>query len=183
LTLGQDSTAIESVLGKPTEIRHEDDVNVDLWDYKLANYTLEFTPDRKLYSIQVVEDHPRKHSGFVGSSEVRKFALAVQAADVDTLAQMSSGSLICMNASELGFTRAARTDLADPKGKLLGCLKKAAETIDSMGPKMPGADDQLRITEKVGALCVTKFAESSPLKEVVFIWEINAWRVYEVTFR
>jgi len=183
LTLGQDASAIEPVLGKPTEIRHEDDANVDLWDYKLANYSLEFTPDHKLYSIQVVEDQPRKPSGFVGSAEVRKFALAVQAADVSTLLQMSSGSLICTNGSELGFAGAARTDLADPNGKLLGCMKKAAETIISLGPKMLTADDQLRVTEKVGALCVTKFAAPSALKEVVFTWEIDAWRVYEVTFR
>ncbi len=183
LTLGQDATAIESILGKPTEIRHEDDVNIDLWDYKSANYSLEFTPDHKLYSIQVVEGQLEKPSRFVGSAEVRSYGLAIQAADVDTMIQMSSGSLLCTNGSELSFTRAARTDLADRGGKLMACLKKAAETIVSLGSGMQGADDQFRITQTGRAFCVTKFAAASPVKEVVFAWEVGAWRVYEVTFR
>ncbi len=184
LTLGQDAPAIESILGKPLEIRHEADENIDLWDYTLANYSLEFTPDHKLYSIQVVEEQPRQPPGFVGSPDVRKYALAIQAADVDTLMQMSSGSLVCKHSSEFSFSRAARSDLADRTSKLMGCLTRAAEAIVSLGPKMSGADDQLRLAlGPGGAFCVTKLPGTSPLKEVVFAWEVDAWRVYEVTFR
>lgn len=184
LTLGEDASAIESVLGKPTEIRHEADLDVEFWDYKPGNYSLEFNTHHKLYSIQVVNGQPRKPSAFAGSSEVRRYALAIQAADVDTMMQMSSGSLQCTHASALSFERAARTELTDPKGKLMGCLKRAAETILSLGPDMSGADDQLRLTPETGkTFCVTKFAGASPLREVVFAWEVDAWRVYEVTFR
>ncbi len=183
LTLGEDASAIKSILGEPTKIRHEDDINVDLWDYGASNYSLEFMPDHKLYSIQVNEDRPRKAGSFVGSPEVRKYALAIQAGDIDTVVRMSSGDLICTNTSEFGFTGAARTDLADSGGALAGCLKKAAVAIVSLGEGMKGADDQLRIAERGGPFCVTKFAADFPLKEVVFTWEVNDWRVYEVTLR
>jgi len=183
LTLGEDASAIRSILGEPPKIRHEDDVNVDLWDYPSDNYSLELTPEHKLYSIQINEDRPAKQGSFAGSQTARMYALAIQTADVDTVVRMSSGSLICTNRSEMSFTRAARTDLADSHGELAGCLKKAAAAIVSLGANMTGADDQFRIAERGGPFCVTKFPASSPLKEVVYTWEVNDWRVYEVTFR
>ena len=65
----------------------------------------------------------------------------------------------------------------------MGCLSKAAKEVLSLGPAMTGADDQLRMTEKLGVLSVTKFAAPSPLKEIVYRWEVGARRVLEVTFR
>lgn len=183
LTLGETAPAIKSVLGEPTETRHENDVNLDLWDYQLSNFSLEFTPEHKLYRIQVNEDRPRPSGLPVGGQEARTFALAVQSADIDTLIEMSSGSLMCTDTSEFGFTHAARTDFTDASGKLTGCLKKAAEAIVSLGEDMKGADDQIRIAENGGSFCVTKFPAASRLKEVVFTWEVNDWRVYEVTLR
>ncbi|HYB61452.1 MAG TPA: hypothetical protein VEH50_08230 [Methylomirabilota bacterium] len=183
LTLGEDASAVKSVLGEPAETRHEDDFNVDFWDYKPSNYSLEFTLDHKLYSIQVNEDPPREPRSFAHSPEVRKYALAIEAGDIDTVVRMSSGFLICTDKSELGFTRAARTDLADSSGDLAGCLKKAAAAIVALGEGMTGADDQFRFAERGGPFCVTKFPASSPLKEVVFTWEVDDWRVFEVTLR
>jgi hypothetical protein len=183
LTLGENSSAVKKVLGEPSNIRHEAESNLDLWDYYPSNYSLEFATDHRLYSIQVNEDPPSKPPLVVGTQAVRKFALAIQTNDLDTVVQMSSGALECTDKSALSFARAARIDLADSHGELARCLKKATEAIVSLGEKMPGTDDQLRIAERGGPFCVTKFPASSLLKEVVFTREVDDWRVYEVTLR
>ena len=129
------------------------------------------------------EDPPKEPESFAHSPVVRKYALAIEAGDIDTVVRMSSGFLICADKSELGFTRAARTDLSDADGALATCLRKAAAAVVALGENVAGADDQLRFVDHGGIFCVTKFPASSPLKEVVFTWEVDDWRVFEVTLR
>ncbi|HEY0309225.1 MAG TPA: hypothetical protein VGB94_13775 [Acidobacteriaceae bacterium] len=186
LKLGEDASSVEALLGKPSASSHENDVNLDLWDYKQKNYSLEFTANHKLYSIQIVDEIKSKPESSAGATEVHDYALAIQKVDVDKLMQMSSGELECTQKNEaFGFNASsARAELANHNGSLSKCLNIAAKEILRLGSTMKGADDQLRLYEKalyMGA--VTKFPKTSPLKEVVFQWETDRWRVYEVTFR
>jgi len=185
IKLGDDASTIQSLLGKPSKISHEDDVNVDLWDYKPKNYSLEFTPDHKLYSIQIVDESNSKPEDVAGAKEAHEFALAVESGDINQLMDMASGELERMeNNYSVGFrTQSARSEFEDKNGKLFACLKDAAKEILAFGPEMKGASDEIRVYENKSIGTVTKFPQSSTLKEVVFQREDDHWRVYEVTFR
>src|ERR1035437_2128842 len=74
LQLCDSAEKAEAAIGKPTKISHEDDVNDDLRYYERNNYSLEFTPDHKLYSIQILDKFGDNPPGFAGSDEVRFFA-------------------------------------------------------------------------------------------------------------
>ena len=184
LALGDSAQKVEALLGKPDEIRHEDDVNVDLWDYKHHNYSLEFAPDRKLYSIQVVDQPGETPPGAAGHLDALRFARAIQAGDIETIMKMASGELECSSSDVFGIqSGSARQILSDRKSNISFCLERAAQAVISLEPEMKGADDEIRIWERHSPGAVTKFPASSPLKEIVFVQEAGAWRVYEVTFR
>ncbi|MFZ1084116.1 MAG: hypothetical protein WAN35_04025 [Terracidiphilus sp.] len=185
LQLGDSAEKVEAVIDKPTEIRHEDDVNVDLWDYEKNNYSLEFTPDHKLYSIQIVDQSGKDSPGFAGSEEVRLFAEAVQAHDIDKLMELSSGQIECSHPNDVYSLQSgpARGVLLNPKSGISICLQRAAKEILALSPGMKGVEDQIRVYTKAEPGTVTKFPASCPLKEVVFRQEAGAFRVYEVTFR
>jgi hypothetical protein len=184
LELGDSAEKAEATLGKPTEVRHEDDVNVDFWDYKNDNYSLEISPSRKLYSIQIVDQPGHDTPEPSGGAAVRRFAEAIESHDIKTIMEMASGEIECATNDAFGVRAgAARTILSDPASPISVCLKRAADAVVALGPEMKGADDQLRIWEKHSPGTVTKFPDSSPLKEIVFDQEAGAFRVYEVTFR
>jgi hypothetical protein len=185
LLLGDSASEVKAALGNPTEIRHEDDFNVDLWDYKKENYSLEFSPDGHLYSIQIVDEDKGLPGDFPGGTFTYGFAKAVQSHNVDEMMRLASGEIECASDDTLGIpASSARKILSDKTSPLSICLTKAATAILSLGPAMNGTDDSIRLWPDVhrsGA--VTKFPESSALKEVVFVVEAGNWRVYEVTFR
>lgn len=185
LRLGDDSSKVQSLLGKPSEVRREEDVNVDLWDYKQNNYSLEFTPDHKLYSIQIVDEVKSDPKEQAGAKEAYRFAMAIKNGDVNSLMLMSSGELECTRDDwPVGFkTNSARAEFENSQSRLFTCLKAAAKAILQLGPDVKGADNQIRLYSKGYVGTVTIFPDTSPLKEVVFTWEDDRWRVYEVTFR
>jgi len=184
LQLGDSAQRVEFTLGKPTKISHEDDVNLDLWDYASENYTLEFTSSHRLYSIQIIDQPGNDPPGFAGSEEVRLFAQAVQSQDVDKMMELVSGEIECSTTEAFGIqSGSARKVLSDANSPVSLCLQRAAKAIMTLGPQMKGVEDEIRMWTKHTPGTVTKFPESSPLKEVVFDQEAGAFRVYEVTFR
>lgn len=184
LKLGDDASSIESRLGKPAEIHHERDPDLDLWDYKQGNYSLEFTPTHKLYSIQINDENKADPAKAADGADARAYALAIDRYDIDDILKMSSGELECATTESFGFReKSARKELADNNSKLLNCLARASKAILALGPEMKGVDAQLRLYEKGTMANVVKFPAASPLKEVVFQWEEDGWRVYEVTLR
>jgi hypothetical protein len=185
LKLGDSAEKVDSQLGKPSEIRHEDDVNLDLWNYKDANYTLEFTESHKLYSIQIIDETKHDPDDVPGPAEVRALANAAHGHDLDRLLEMSSGEIECSTKRAYGIGHGtARSILGDQKSEISVCLSKAADAIMALGPETKSADGSIRIWPEVKRLgYVIKFPKTSPLREIVFVGEAGGWRVYEVTFR
>ncbi|HEX4320021.1 MAG TPA: hypothetical protein VHZ52_03910 [Acidobacteriaceae bacterium] len=185
LQLGDSGEKVKAKLGQPTTISHEDDVNVDLWDYKKENYSLEFSPNGHLYSIQIVDEDKGIPGDFPGDKFTYGFAQAVQSHDLNEVMRLASGEIECASDDSLGIQAgSARKILSDRTSPISICLAKAATAILALGPAMNGTGDSIRLWPDVhrsGA--VTKFPESSALKEVVFVVEAGNWRVYEVTFR
>lgn len=184
LELGDSTEKVAAVLGKPTEIRHENDVNIDLWDYQSSNYSLEFTPSHKLYSIQVDEGPEGTEPAVGGTAEVYAFAQAVKAHDIDTMMYLVSGEIVCTKKAFFGIQSGyAREILEDKTSPISVCLTQAADVILSLGPEMKAAHTDIRIWEKGPPGMVVKFPKNSPLLEVVLIDEAGSPRIYEVTFR
>jgi hypothetical protein len=185
LQLGDTAKKAEGRLGKPSEIRHEEDVNLDLWDYKDGNYSLEFTASGKLYSIQIIDETKHGPDGVPGTGDLRALANAIRMRDVDKLMEMSSGEIECSTSEAYGIRDGtARSILSDGGSKISRCLSNAADAILALGPATKGADGSLRIWPEVKELgYVIKFPAGSPLREIVFVGEAGGWRVYEVTFR
>jgi hypothetical protein len=185
LHLDDPAEKVAAALGKPTEVRHEDDVDVDLWDYESANYSVEISSDHKLYSIQIVDESEELPKALAGAREVREFALALRDHDLEKVLSMASGEIECSDKVHNWLqTGTARTILGNRSSDLSICLARASKAILELGPEMKGTSDEIRVwTEKGGSGFVTKFPAASPLKEVVFTNESGGWRVYEVTFR
>jgi hypothetical protein len=184
LQLSDASSKVESVLGKPSQVRHEDDGNLDLWDYTDENFSLEFTADHKLYSIQINDEEKGAKQTLEGEDEVYQFAKAIEANDLDELLFFSSGEIECSKREAFGIQGGhARRILGDSTSRVSVCLKEAASAIAALGPKMKGADTNVRVYEKGPPAMVVKFPANSPLREVVLVHEAGFLRVYEVTFR
>jgi hypothetical protein len=184
LQLGDASSKVEDVLGKPSQIRHEDDVNLDLWDYTDENFSLEFSADRKLYSIQINDEEKGAKQTLVGSDEVYQFARAVESGNLEKLLFFSSGEIECSRGTAFGIRDGqARKILGDSTSKVSVCLKEAARAIVALGPKMKGVATNVRVYENGPPAVVIKLPPSSPLREVVLVYEAGFLRVYEVTFR
>jgi hypothetical protein len=184
LELGDTAEKVEAVLGKPTEIRHEDDVNVDLWDYKSENYSLEFTSSHKLYSIQVDEGPKGTEPAAGGTAEVYAFARAVKAHNIDRMMLLASGEIECSQKVAFGIRDGKARNILDDKASPISvCLAQAADVILALGPEMKAANTEIRIWEKGPPGMVVKLAKNSPLREVVLVDEAGSPRIYEVTFR
>jgi hypothetical protein len=184
LQLGDASSKVETVLGKPSKTSHEDEANLDLWDYTGENFSLEFTADRKLYSIQINDEEKGAEQLLDGEEEVSQFAKAILAGDLDKELFLSSGEIECIKEEAFGIREGrARTILGDSTAKVSVCLKKAARAIVALGPKMDNADVNVRVYEKGPPAMVIKFPQNSSLKEVVLVHEAGYLRVYEATFR
>jgi hypothetical protein len=184
LALGDTAQKVESVIGKPVTIRHEDDVNVDLWDYPNENYSLEFTSSHKLYSIQIEDEPGGAKSQIGGSDQVYTFAQATKTRDIDTMMSLASGEIECSQKEAFGIQGGnARRILDDKSSPISVCLAQAANAILVLGSEMKDTDTNIRIWEKGAAGMVVKFPKNSPLLEVVMVDEAGAPRIYEVTFR
>jgi len=185
LGLGDSSGEVEKKLGKPSKIRHEDDADLDLWDYKDRNYTLEFTADHTLYSIQIIDETEHSPDGVPDSADLRLFANTIRNHDVSRLIEMVSGEVECSEKEAYGIRDgAARRVLANASSKISVCLNRAANAILALGPETKGAEGSLRIWTEAKTLgYVIKFPKTSSLREIVWVGEADGWRVYEVTFR
>lgn len=184
LQLSDESSKVESVLGKPSQVRHEDEVNLDLWDYTGENFSLEFTADHKLYSIQINDEEKGAKQTLEGVDEVYQFAKALETNDLDELLFFSSGEIECSKQEAFGIQGGqGRKILGDSTSKVSVCLKEAATAILAIGPKMKGAETNVRVYEKGPPAMVVKFPARLPLREVVLVHEAGFLRVYEVTFR
>jgi hypothetical protein len=184
LELGDSEEKVEAVLGKPTGVSHENDMNLDLWDYKSSNYSLEFTHAHKLYSIQVNDEPNGAESPDDGASEVYAFAKAVEAHDVNMMMRLASGEIECSRKDAYGIQGGrARTILNDKTSNISVCLAQAADAILSLGPEMKSTDTEIRVWEKGPPGMVVKFPKDSPLREAVLMDEEGSARIYEVTFK
>jgi hypothetical protein len=172
-------------LGEPEKKSHEADVNVDLWDWPSRNYSVEMNPDGTLFSIQIV-DPLGSSQGVPSIHDVESFIAGVHALErgqEQPLLDQLSGDVSCYDGRDSTLhTGPVRELLSDKGNPLVRCLSQAAVAIRSTATSS-GASFDLRMYEKAPPAMVAKFPKTCKLREIVFRWEVGAWRVYEVTMR
>jgi hypothetical protein len=185
LELGSSEKEILDQLGKPEEVSHEDDANVDLWAWPSRDYSLEVNSEKKLYSFQIVDSLQAP----VGAANVKNARLFVEAvnslvksASEETLLKLLSGDISCANGKyHMLSDGSAREQLLRSNDGLRSCLRQAAEALTP--DALTHADTNIRVYTKATPTSVVKFPASCKTKEIVFRWEEDAWRVYEVELR
>jgi hypothetical protein len=185
LRLGDSAEIVTKRLGKPTTIRHEDDVNVDLWDWPERNYSIEMNAKGTVYSFQIV-DPLSTPTGLGGLAEVKELRNALSQADslgdVNTMMRLLSGDVICTSEHENSFgADAARSVLQDNQSPLRTCLKHASDALATIDIDKLSVD--IRIYTKAPPGFVVKFPPNCAIQEIALDWEAGGWRIYEITFR
>ncbi len=187
LHLGDSTATIENFVGKPFSIRHEDDLNIDLWENPQSTFSLEISANKKLYSIQIFDERVEPKT-LTTTDLLLRFTKAVAAGDVNGMMAMSSGDLRCGEPDDMWLfgTEKARHVLGDAQSGMRRCLQYAIDIVQGSGSRLlKDAETDIRIydDDKSWPGCVLKFPESSPLEEVAFHWEANEWRIYDVAIR
>jgi hypothetical protein len=185
LRLGDSADVVTKRLGKPTSIRHEDDVNVDLWDWPERNYSIEMSAKGTICSFQIV-DPLTSPTGLGGLAEVKELRDAMSHADslgsVNKMMRLLSGDVICTSEHENSFgADSARSVLQDKHSPLRNCLNSAAEALATVDLDKASVD--IRLYTKGPSGTVVKLPTNCAVQEIVFDWEARGWRIYEITFR
>jgi hypothetical protein len=189
LRLGVDTSAVLRVLGSPSSRRAIDEPKLTLWTYEDRNYTVEFTPAGRLYSIQLMG-----YTGFPTrtpeSLPIAKLRQALAERNRDELIGLLAPDIeVFRDSSVISFEGAMRAQLADstsPIARELMYGDRNLGVVLSAPNALEGSDEVLRIHERprAGAMYrVLKFPERSPLKELVFEFFAGELRLWEVAWR
>lgn len=190
LVLGSDTAMVRRHAGPPTSVRQETDPVLTLWQYADRNYSFEFTPAGRLYSIRIM--------GWDGFPRMPALPLAGLEPLVAALDSRDPGRLLAVIAPDIEVFRgdsvytiegAARRAVSDTTSTLWqqllhgqGSLRAAL--ADSFG--LAQADPSIRVYEhpRPGATYTSyRFPSRSQLSELVFEGFAGQWRLWEVRFR
>ncbi len=149
LNIGDSDSVVKKHLGDPSTIAREKGEGLDLWNFDGANYSLEFTPDHRLYSIALWEEN-EKLPDPPTTKDAREFAQAIHDGNLETVLDMASGQLECEWQRYFGLQDGpARSILGNPKSSVSACLERAAKTILAIPPEMPGVNTDLRLWTEI----------------------------------
>ena len=177
LTLGDSRARVDSLLGRPSHVKRETDVAVDLLSYEGTNYTVEIDSTGVLSSIMIYG-----FEGFVDTPDTTdplgRFTRALRRWDVDSLMRVVAGDIeVFRDTSLISWTYAPRTELSDSTLPISRELRKVAAAIDGRTPV-----SAVRLTESGNVGLVYTYA-AGPVKELFFVWRPGGHRLYEVILR
>jgi hypothetical protein len=190
LVLGSDTTAARMRLGAPTTVERETDPPLLLWSYQGRNYSLEFTPAGKLYSVQLF--------GYDGFPKMPSEPLAPIAPLRDALLHRDVERLLALMAPDFEvyqagrthtFAASARKEIADATttvAQLLYAGRNSLRDVLADSALVDRADVNIRVYEhpRPGAIYTSyRFPKDAPLNEIVFEGYAGQWRVWEIRFR
>ena len=190
LVLGSDTGRTRARFGTATTIEQELDPPLSAWSYEHRNYSFEFTPVGRLYSIQVF--------GYDGFDAMPAEPLARLEPFRDALASRNPERLMPVVASDLElyrgghsvtFTASARRELADPTTPLSQLLYAGSKSLRALladSTLVQRGTVAIRVYEhsRPGAIYTSfRFPAGTPLEELVFEGFAGQWRIWEVRFR
>jgi hypothetical protein len=190
LVLGSDTGRVRARFGRATTIEQESDPPLTAWSYEHRNYSFEFTPAGRLYSIQVF--------GYDGFDGMPAEPLARLEPLRDALASRNPERLMPVVASDLEvyrgghsvtFTGSARRELADSTSPLCQLLYAGSNSLRALladSALVQRGTVAIRVYEhpRPGAIYTSfRFPVGTPLEELVFEGFAGQWRIWEVRFR
>jgi hypothetical protein len=191
LRLGQSLASVHERLGaanRVTTLRLDfEPTRLSVHHYDARNYSLEFDPDGRLYSVRIhTVDAMLGHARVDASAAGDPWSLLTAAAmtgDFARLEPMLRPDVEVYRGQQLIAIEQRYGDfVASPGPALLSAFFDRASGVAAATP-MPAPELYWRVTEEMGAGLVYKFPPDSVLREVVFFPYLGSWRVYEVHFR
>ncbi len=190
LVLGSDTGHARARFGKATAIEQEFDPPLSAWSYASRNYSFEFTPAGRLYSIQIF--------GYDGFDAMPPEPLARLEPLRDALVSHDPERLLSVVASDLEvyrggrsvtFTSSARRELADSTTSLSQLLYVGPNSLRALladAPLVQRGTVAIRVYEHPRPASIYtsfRFPAGTPLEELVFQGFAGQWRLWEVRFR
>lgn len=186
LRLGDSKEKVVSALGKPTEIKHVSDVNVDEYRYDPRNYSVEIDSKGKLSSIRIgANEWYFKDVEFAKQSPVGGLRKALETCETDELVEQLSGDAeFYLGEETIEFNSSVFQELQNKNSRFVQLLCGGKGSLrEALLTENTEEDIQMRVYEKHSPAIVAKFPNSKIVSEIVFDAVAGKWRVYEVQFR
>lgn len=185
--LGDRRDSVTAVLGRPSQIKHFDDVDVDLYSYEGRNYTLEFDSHDRLYSIRIMGQ-----TGFptpsIADTSIRLEGIRsiLRSQDPRQILELLSGDIeifFSKSDSLLTFRQNARAEIVDTESSISKVLYSGESSVSHLltDSTISQAEQNLRLLENKGAGIVYKFTPSTGLEEIVLFRDTGKFRIWEIT--
>lgn len=186
IRLGDHRDSMLARLGTASRVSHENDVDVDLYEYSGRNYSLEVDSRGRVSSIQIFgtegfQDHPG-----VAMSSPDSLLAALQAGGHATLEALAPDAEVYWGGTTTSFEHGALQDLqgdSTPIAKALLVGPQSVRSVLAVDSVRQHADRALRVWEKRAPGMVWKFHEPAPIAEIVFVIDAGRWRVWEIRYR
>ena len=184
LRLGDDKSRAVEVLGRPSEVRPDAELKLELYIYKGRNYSVEIDADGKISSIQIF--------GYEGFLEERKsmpriedLERCVLRKDTDCLISVLAPDFEAYKDKETyTFSTAARKELSNPHSPLLGLLLGESGSLRAVfTEERESGEPELRLYKNGSSGVVFKFPNSKIIREIAYTFFAGKWRVWEIRFR
>jgi hypothetical protein len=187
--LGDDTTAALRVFGPPTSRRAIANPQLTLWTYQDRNFSIEFTPSGRLYSISILGyvGFPPLPTGGLPIAALRRALSASSALALMPL--LAPDAEVYRGDSVHTFGRSVRRELADSSSRMAQELlfgERSLRNALADSAAWSGTDEVLRLHERprAGAIYrVVKFKDESPVRELVFEGIAGEWRLWEIAWR
>jgi len=186
LVLGDHYQTVLKGLGDPTVIRHELDLNLDLYVYDGRNYSLELDSLGRLWSIEIfaytgLPDRPKETVPSLDS-----LAAALEAGGDTALQYLAPDLEIYEKGHTHSFLRAALTEVEDDTSTMARLLfhdaKSAVAVLRDPSTRVR-AEANIRVWERRSPGWVFKLPRPTPIAEVVYINHAGRWRLWEIRYR
>lgn len=176
--LGSTRKEVEARFGAPSEVSHEDDVNVDLLTWAGRNYSFEVDTAGIVNSIQILGyDGLRDEAMDSEPDPLARFRRVLASGDVDSLLVVVGPDVECYRDTTVTtFTQSPRSDLGTATSPLRRCFAALAAPIAT-----PASDVAVRVQEPAVGL-VYKWARG-PVQELFFKWFPGGYRLWEARLR
>lgn len=183
LSLGDPSSKVNSVLGKPSQVAQIEAPRVTKLSYEGRNYSVEIDDKEFLYSVRIYATRDLMSAHDEPNGNWQQFKSAVAKRDLKTLIEFLRPDVeIYKDGKVISIAGRFGDFLANPDDQIVEALiaenGSVREALSQEEPEM-----EWRLILKFGAGSVYKFRRSTILKEIVFFPYAGRLRVYEIAFK
>jgi hypothetical protein len=186
IRLGDHPEALLPQLGRPSRVSHENDVNVDLYEYAGRNYSIEVDSNSRVSSIQVfgTEGIPDWSLGTMPVLDGLWEALEIGGRTA--MEALASDAEIYRHDSTVSFRHGALADLQTGSTSFAQALLRGPQSVRAIiadSSVRHRAEGAIRVWLGRPPGWVWRFAAPTPISQLVFVRKGDHWRLWEVQYR